>query len=224
MEQMVIALDVDGTLFDGESVAPDATDAIRRAHADGHTIIIVTGRRWESLQAVVPTIVELCDCIVCEEGGVMVTVATGELRLLAEPVEPALVAALRAGGVPDLDVGHVVVGAPVAWLTAVEAARQSVGSARHLVVNKGSVAVAPAGCNKASGLRAAVTDLGVEGLRIIAIGDAANDLPMFAIASIAVGVANADDAVRAAGISLTKASFGVGVAEALQLHLPSRSR
>ncbi len=224
MEQMVIALDVDGTLFDGESVAAAATDAVRQARADGHTIIIVTGRRWESLLSVVPTIVALCDCIVCEEGGVMVNVASGELTLLAEPVEQALLAALREAGVPDLDVGHVVVGAPVAWLAAVETARLSVGSQRHLVVNKGSVALAPAGCDKGTGLRAALASLGLEQRRVIAIGDAANDLPMFAIASIAVGVANADEAVRTAGIPLTSGAAGLGVAEALHTHLPKSSR
>ncbi len=221
MEQMVIALDVDGTLFDGESVAPAATAAVRQAHADGHTIIIVTGRRWESLQSVVPTIVALCDCVVCEEGGVMVNVESGELTLLAEPVEQALVAALLEAGVTDLDVGHVVIGAPVAWLTEVDTVRQSVGSQRHLVVNKGSVALAPAGCDKGTGLLAALASLGLEQRRVIAIGDAANDLPMFAIASIAVGVANADEAVRSAGIPLTSGAAGIGVAEALHTHLPS---
>ena len=110
MEPMVIALDVDGTLFDGESVAPVAIDEIRRAHADGHAIIIVTGRRWESLRTVVPAIVELCDRIVCEEGGVLVNVASGELTLLAEALEPALLAELLRVEIPDLDVGHVVVG------------------------------------------------------------------------------------------------------------------
>ena len=219
MEQMVVALDVDGTLFDGVSVAPAAIIAIRQAHADGHTIIIVTGRRWESLRAVVPSVVELCDRIVCEEGGVMVNVASGDLTLLAEPLEQALLAELVAAEIPDLDVGHVVVGAPAAWLAEVQAARDAVGSQRHLVINKGSVALAPAGCDKGTGLHAARVDLDVVGRRIIAIGDAANDLPMFAIASIAVGVANADDAVRAAGIPLTSAATGLGVAEALHAHL-----
>ena len=223
MESMVIALDVDGTLFDGESVAPAALDAIRHAHADGHVIIIVTGRRWESLRSVVPEIVELCDRIVCEEGGVLVNVASGELTLLAEALEPALLAELVRTEIPDLDVGHVVVGAPTEWLSEVQTARDAVGSERHVVINKGSVALAPAGCDKGTGLHAAMVDLDVVGRRIIAIGDAANDLPMFAIASIAVGVANADDAVCAAGIPLTSAAAGLGVAEALRTHLPSSS-
>jgi hydroxymethylpyrimidine pyrophosphatase-like HAD family hydrolase len=70
-------------------------------------------------------------------------------------------------------------------------------------------------------LRAALADLGAADLRVIAIGDAANDLPMFAVAAVAVGVANADLAVRSAGVELTQASFGDGVAEALLRHLPT---
>jgi hydroxymethylpyrimidine pyrophosphatase-like HAD family hydrolase len=58
---MVIALDVDGTLYDGGVVAEAATLALRQARADGHTLVIVTGRRWESLRQVVPTVVGLCD-------------------------------------------------------------------------------------------------------------------------------------------------------------------
>lgn len=156
MEKMVIALDVDGTLYDGGVVAEAATLALQRARADGHTLVIVTGRRWESLRQVVPTVVGLCDRAVCEEGGVLVDVATGELVLLAEPVEPAVVAGLLAAGVPELDVGHVVVGAPSAWIATVEAVRghrqpappgrqQGVGCARARGLRQGH-GLASGGC------------------------------------------------------------------------------
>ena len=217
---MVIAVDVDGTLYDGVGVAPDAVAALTQATADGHTLVIVTGRRWEELGHVIPGVLELAVRAVCEEGGVMVDVVTGQLSLLAEPAEPALVAELRTAGVPSLDIGHVVVGAPTSWRDVVTAARDRVGSARAVITNKGSIALTPPGCDKASGLRAAVADLGLAGLPILAIGDASNDLAMFAIATVAVGVANADDAVRASGVPLTTASFGSGVAEALRRFLP----
>ena len=55
------------------------------ARATGHHVVIVTGRRWEELGRVVPTIVELTDRVVCEEGGVLVNVNTGQLTLLADP-------------------------------------------------------------------------------------------------------------------------------------------
>lgn len=224
VEKMVIAVDVDGTLYDGVGVAEEAVAALRQAHADGHTLVIVTGRQWAELDYVVPDVLALTDCVICEEGGVLVNVVTGEVTLLAEPAEPELVAALEAAGVPNLDVGHVVIGAPTSSLDLVTEVRDRVGSSRHIVTNKGSIALAPAGCDKGRGLRAAMTALDVYERPIMAIGDAANDLPMFAIATIAIAVANADDAVRASGVPLTTASFGSGVAEALHEHLlPPRS-
>ncbi|HZX53363.1 MAG TPA: HAD hydrolase family protein [Ilumatobacteraceae bacterium] len=217
---MVIALDVDGTLYDGVEVAPEALKELRGARSDGHTLVIVTGRRWEELNTVVPDVVELVARAVCEEGGVMVDIATGNQTLLAEPVEEDLVDALNAAGVPMLDVGRVVVGAPTTSLAVVTEVRDRIGSSRRIVTNKSSIALTPAACDKGTGLLAAMADLRLTGLPILAIGDAANDLPMFAVATIAVAVANADDAVRASGVPMTTATFGEGAAEALREFLP----
>ena len=221
MERRLIAVDVDGTLYDGTGVAPEAVEALRACSAGGDLVVIVTGRRWETLSSVVPAVLELCDRVVAEEGGVLVDVATGRIELLADPVEPELLMALRAAGVPDLDVGHVVVGGPVAFESMFVAARDRAASSRTVIVNKGSVALAPKGCDKASGLRAAIHALDAHDACVIAIGDAANDLPMFAMAHHPHAVANADAAVRAAGVPLTQAATGRGVAEALRLHLPT---
>ncbi|MEP7115056.1 MAG: HAD family hydrolase [Ilumatobacteraceae bacterium] len=218
---MVIAVDVDGTLYDGVGVADEAVASLRAARNDGHTIVIVTGRRWEELGHVVPTVLELAERVICEEGGVLVDVGTGQLTLLAEPVEPELVAGLLDAGVPALDIGHVVIGAPTSSLAVVTAVRDHVGSRRAIITNKGSIALSPPGCDKGTGLRAAMADLELR-LPIMAIGDASNDLAMFKIARIAIGVANADDAVRASGVPLTTASVGLGVAEALRRFLPRR--
>ena len=219
---MVIGVDVDGTLFDGVEVAHEAIAALRAARADGHTLVIVTGRRWEELGHVVPDVLPLTDRVICEEGGVLVNVGTSELTLLADPAEAHLIAALRAARVPNLDIGHVVIGAPTTSLDVVTDVRDRVGSKRRVITNKGSIALTPDGCDKGTGLRAAIADLHLEGLAIMAIGDASNDLAMFKIATIAVGVANSDDAVRASGVHMTTASFGSGVAEALRRHLPGR--
>ncbi len=217
---MVIAVDVDGTLYDGVGVAEEAVDALRRARVNGHTLVIVTGRRWEQLGHVIPTILGFTDRVVCEEGGVLVDVATQQLRLLAEAVEPELVAELEAAGLQSMDIGHVVVGAPTTSLALVTEVRNRLGSQRIIITNKASITLTPAGCDKGTGLRAAVADLHAEKLPILAIGDAANDLAMFDVATIAIGVANADEAVRASGVPLTKASAGLGVAEALRRFLP----
>jgi hydroxymethylpyrimidine pyrophosphatase-like HAD family hydrolase len=220
VQKMVIAVDVDGTLFDGSGVAEQAVAALSQARADGHTLVIVTGRRWEGLELVVPAVIALANRVVCEEGGVIVDVDNGHLRLLAEPVEAELIAALVAAGVPALDIGNVVVGAPTSSLAVVTAVRDRLARHRIIVTNKGSIALTMKGVDKGTGLRAAIAELQVQDLPILAIGDAENDLAMFEIATIAVGVANADDAVRASGVPLTSASVGLGVAEALHRYLP----
>jgi hydroxymethylpyrimidine pyrophosphatase-like HAD family hydrolase len=215
MARSVIALDVDGTLFDGVAVSDLDADVLRRAKAAGHVMLVVTGRRWDSLADVLGPLLALFDRVVVEEGGALVNVATGESRLLAPALDPALVDALRAAGAEPLDIGQVVVGAPVEHLATMQAVNEQFGGTRSVVVNKQSVALTPPDADKGTGLRAAIADLGVGALPIIAIGDAENDLPMFAIATHAVALAGADDAVRAAGIERTTAPVGGGVAEAL---------
>lgn len=216
---MLIALDVDGTLFDGAGVAPAALAALRDARAAGHVVMIVTGRRADSLAHVVAEVLPLCDTIVAEDGGVLVDLATGRSELLAPRIEPELVDALRAAGVTDLDVGQVAVGAPRRFEADVRAVNERMDGTRTVLVNKGSVTLVPPGCDKGTGLLEARARLADPALEILAVGDAANDLPMFAVATIAVGVANSDDAVRATGIAITRAACGDGVAEALHRFL-----
>lgn len=218
VNHLVIALDVDGTLYEDGRVAPEAEAEIGRAHAAGHTLVVVTGRRWETLRDVIPGVLDLFACVVAEEGGVLVDMETGSVTLLAPGAESDVITALTEAGIPDLDVGHVAVGAPSALAAQVIDVARRAGSTRRTVINKGSVAIVPEGIDKGTGLRAAIDHLGAQGMPILAIGDAANDLPMFAAATIAVAVANADDAVRAAGIERTSGTAGAGVAEALRRH------
>ncbi|MBI4936451.1 MAG: HAD hydrolase family protein [Actinobacteria bacterium] len=217
--RMVVALDVDGTLYDGTEVADAAVAALRDAHRDGHVLLIVTGRRSDTLADVVPAVLPLCTMVVAEEGGVLVDVATGATTLLAPPIDEVVVAALTSGGVTDLDVGRVAVGADRRFETAMRTVHRTHAPNHEVVVNKGSVALVPQGCDKGTGLRAALELLGCSTLPVLAIGDAANDLPMFAVATFPVAVANADADVVAAGITLMEAPFGAGVAEALRRFL-----
>lgn len=212
---MLIALDVDGTLFDGAGVAPAAVDALRDARDAGHVVMIVTGRRADSLIDVVADVLPLCHTVVAEDGGVLVDLTSGAVELLAPRIDPALVDALRAAGVTDLDVGQVAVGAPRRFEEEVRIVNERLGGTRTVLVNKGSVTLVPPGCHKGTGLLAARARLADPAIEILAVGDASNDLPMFAVATIAVGVANSDDEVRSTGIVITDAACGDGVAEAV---------
>lgn len=211
---MLIAVDVDGTLFDGEGVAPEAVEALAAAQAQGHLVVIATGRRHETLAQVVPDVLALCDAVVAEDGGVLVTELGVEL--LAPSVDPVLLDELHAAGVVDMDVGLVAVGAPRRFEPEFRAAHARHPGERHVLVNKGSVTLVPVGCHKGTGLHAFRQRLGTPGLEMLAIGDAANDLPMFRMATFARAVANADDEVRAAGIAVVGEPAGRGVAQAVR--------
>ena len=50
----VIAVDVDGTLYDGVSIHPDAVAALADARDEGDTILIVSGRPWRDLPLIAP--------------------------------------------------------------------------------------------------------------------------------------------------------------------------
>jgi hydroxymethylpyrimidine pyrophosphatase-like HAD family hydrolase len=213
---MVIAVDVDGTLYDGVGVANEAVTALREACKRGHTIVIVTGRRWEDLPSVIPTVLPLAAVAVCEEGGVLVDVRTGVMRLLCEGVDPVLVAKLVAAAVTPLDVGHVVVGMPSRYMSIVREIQECAFDRWAISRNKESIALVQPGCDKGHGLEAAVLHLGLEGLPVLAIGDATNDLAMLRYATVPVAVANCDQAVRNSGVFVTSASYGSGVAEAVQ--------
>ncbi len=219
VERHVIAVDLDGTLYDGRTEHPEAIATLRNARDAGHTVVIVTGRPWRDVYGMVPTLVEIAACAVCEDGAVLIDLSTAAVVLLAEPPRRALIDALEARGVVGLVVAEVAIGMPVEHAEIARKVVQEIGDGYHLVHNKNSVAIIPDGCHKGTGLAHAIAHLGLSDTPVLAIGDAANDLPMFRFADIAVAVANADALVREAGIELTELPGGAGVAEAIRRYL-----
>jgi HAD superfamily hydrolase (TIGR01484 family) len=227
---MIIALDVDGTLFDGHSVDPEAVDTIEAAAADGHVAVIVSGRPWRDLQRIIPDVLRSTSIAVCEHGAVLVEVATGTVHHLAPPVDPAVAAIISASNgdvmgdekgdeiVHEMVVYEATIGLPASARELAEAACARVGGC-YVVGNKGSIAIVPNGCDKGTGLARAIELLDMSDRALMAIGDATNDLPMFAMADVAVAVANAEPALAETGIEVTRRAFGAGVAEALARHV-----
>jgi hydroxymethylpyrimidine pyrophosphatase-like HAD family hydrolase len=90
-------------------------------------------------------------------------------------------------------------------------------------LNKRSLMIMPAGVDKASGLRAAAGDLGVDLRETVGCGDAENDLPLLAACGTSVAVGNALPPVKAAATIVTTATHGDGVAEAIDRLLRTSS-
>lgn len=222
MTRMVIAIDVDGTLYEDGTVAPQAVAALREATTRGHIVVVVTGRTWVSLFDVIPDVLPLCTGAVCENGGVLVVIEPAQHTLLHRRASTRLVAALQAAAIQPLDVGEVALGVPTLFAQEVAQIVAASGTDEVMVHNKGSIMLLPPRCDKATGLRSAMTALGLTGSPIIALGDAGNDLPMFDMATYPAGMANADAAVRASGVPLMSGIAGLGVVEALERFLPVR--
>lgn len=92
-----VALDLDGTLTTGGWPAPAVLDAIATVRDQGVRVLLVTGRILSELDVEFPGHVDPFDLVVAENGCVQRT-ADGT-RLLADPVEPALLDRLHAVGI-----------------------------------------------------------------------------------------------------------------------------
>lgn len=97
--------------------------------------------------------------------------------------------------------------------TAVLEAIRELGLELQITFNKGAVMVLPAGVNKASGLEAALDELGLSPHNVVAIGDAENDHAFMHGSGYAVAVANALPSVKEAADLVTHGARGEGVAE-----------
>jgi haloacid dehalogenase-like hydrolase len=98
--------------------------------------------------------------------------------------------------VTPLTVGSSIVRTVQANEAEVSAALRKLQLDFQLVTNPGALMMLPAGVNKASGVWAALRELGVSRHNLVAIGDGENDLALFEFAEHAVAVQNADPLVK----------------------------
>src|SRR5258708_39912770 len=99
MRYAAVALDFDGTLAHNGEVPPHVVTALRRLKATGRTLLLVTGRALPELLAIFPEI-GIFERVVAETGALLYRPESREPQDLAEPPPTALVALLRARGVP----------------------------------------------------------------------------------------------------------------------------
>ena len=220
---MALATDYDGTIAH-DGIVPDETfAALARFKASGRRLIMVTGRELPDLERVCPRL-DLFDRIVAENGALLYRPETREARPLGPPPPPEFVARLEAEQVAPLSVGQVIVATWEPNETTVLAAIRDLGLDLQIIFNKGAVMVLPGGLNKASGLAAALEDLGLSAHNVIATGDAENDLAFMRSCGCAVAVANALPVVKAEADLVTEAVRGAGVAEVLDLAIADEAR
>lgn len=93
------------------------------------------------------------------------------------------------------------------------AAIRDLGLGLQITFNKGAIMALPSGVNKASGLKAALDDLGLSPHNVVAVGDAENDHAFMQACAFSVAVANALPAVKETANLVMAGARGAGVEE-----------
>ncbi len=156
---------------------------------------------------------DLFDLIVAENGALLVEPGSGRERPLALGPPERFVQALRRQQVVPLSVGRVIVATKDTYAPVILDAIRKSRLEWHLIFNKGSVMALPSGVNKASGLQAAIVELGIPALSVVGVGDAENDHAFLAACGCAVAVANALPSLKHEADLVTVADHGAGVEE-----------
>jgi len=213
MRYTAIALDFDGTIAHDSVVPPHVVDGLERLKATGRKLILDTGRELPELLSIFPPIA-LFDRVVAENGALLYRPETGEKKELGEPPPPGLVALLRSRGVP-VSVGDSIIATVEPHENAVLQAIRELGLERPVIFNKGAVMILPPGVNKASGLAAALRELGLSPRNLVAAGDAENDHALLDMAEYSVAVANAIPTLKAIADRVTRQPRGDGILEVI---------
>lgn len=223
MRYYALACDYDGTLALHGRVDETTAAALMRLRRSGRKAVLVTGRVLPDLVDVFPRL-ELFDQVVAENGAVLYTPATRAERVLADPPPSTFNDALRERGVAPVHAGRVIVGSWEPHQAAVLDVIRERGLELQVIFNKGAVMVLPSGTNKATGLEAALDELGLSAHNVVAVGDAENDHAFMSAAECAVAVANALPVIKDYADWVTEGDHGAGVVELIDRLLASDLR
>ena len=213
MRFLALAADYDGTLATHGSVDGLVLPALQRLRASGRKLLLITGRQVPDLRSVF-TEVALFDRVVAENGAVLLDPSSGKEVVLSGPPDERLIGALHQRGVP-FSTGRAILASGDAHHAAIASAihELDLATSLHIVLNKGSLMVLPAGVDKATGLKAALQELQIAPANVAGIGDAENDTAFLSVCGCAAAVANALPQIKRAADLVTAGAHGAGVAE-----------
>ena len=214
MRYTAIALDYDGTIAHDGVVPPHVVAGLTRLKDSGRKLLLVTGRELDELLGIFPEI-GIFDRVVAENGALLYRPATGERKGLGDPPPEEFIACLKASGMP-LSVGHTIVATIRPHEVVVLEAIANLGLEHQVIFNKGAVMVLPPGCNKASGLKHALAELGLSPRNCVAAGDGENDHALLDLAEYSVATANAVQTLKDAADRVTDDHHGDGVLEIVE--------
>jgi hydroxymethylpyrimidine pyrophosphatase-like HAD family hydrolase len=213
MRYHALAADYDGTLAHHGRIDDETWGALRRLRDSGRKLVMVTGRQIEDLFEIVPH-PDVFDRIVAENGALIYDPAAKETRPTSDIEPPArFVEALRRRGVAPIAVGHTIVATWEPHEDTVLHVIRELGLELQVIFNKGAVMVLPSGVNKATGLAAALLELGLSAHNVVGVGDAENDHALLQACECGAAVANATAALKERADLVLEGGHGAGVRE-----------
>ncbi|WP_207229313.1 HAD family hydrolase [Ktedonosporobacter rubrisoli] len=123
---------------------------------------------------------------------------------------------MRERGIQPLNIGHVIIATYDAYEEILREVVHELGLQYQMIFNKGSVMLLPVGVNKATGMMAALQELGISPHNTVGVGDAENDHDFLALCGCSVALANALPALKAQADYTTQAPNGEGVVELIE--------
>lgn len=189
MRFQALALDYDGTLASHDRLADPTVAALERARQAGLQLVLVTGRTFFELARVCRRL-DLFDVVVAENGAVLHDPVDDTIRDEGPPPPPRLIAALDRHAIP-FQLGRVIVATGHSYEAPVRRLMAEAGVERDLVRNRAALMLLPRGVSKGSGVRHALERLGLSFHDVLAVGDAENDLELFAACGFAACPGNA---------------------------------
>jgi hydroxymethylpyrimidine pyrophosphatase-like HAD family hydrolase len=217
MHISIIATDFDGTISQGDQLAPKTGRALRRWREMGGFTVLVSGRPFEFLQELQER-EQAFDLIVAENGAVLYNPHTDEMRLPFGEVPDDLLLALVELGVP-LWRGVAIAGTTLPYDDGVWVASRELGLPVHVETNRNEVMVMPPGVSKGAGLLNLLKSEGLSPRNMLAFGDAENDLSLLQAAEIKVAVANAVENLKAMADYVTPRAGPDGVTRFIERYL-----
>ncbi|MEA1908060.1 MAG: phosphoglycolate phosphatase [Euryarchaeota archaeon] len=206
-----IASDYDRTLTDESLViSENAVISLKSARKDGIKVFLVSGRKLSFLERVNEGR-EFVDMIVAENGAIIYNPGDGRKILLGDGLDE-LKAAFSDVDFP-VDVEEVIVATTADHLEEVREIIERNNLSVDIELNRDDVMVMPAGVNKCTGVLKAAEICGIDRQHLAGIGDAENDLKLFAAAGTRVAVANAVQRLKDEADIVCSAPYGDGVSE-----------
>jgi hypothetical protein len=209
---MALATDFDGTIAHEGAVSAETVAALHRFRESGRKLIMVTGRELPELKQVFPEL-KIFDKVVAENGALLYTPESEEEKLISPEPSAEFVEALRRRKVEPISVGRSIVATWEPHQDAVLDAINELGLELKIIFNKGAVMVLPSSVNKATGLAAALDELGLSPHNVVGVGDAENDHAFMQVCGLSVAVANALASVKETADLVTRGERGAGVEE-----------